>query len=122
MTWLIVLLLIGYAVKGDRNNFFTGKQFNTLKKWIIGIFLVSIFSSFIPSLLIASFALSPVLLPIIIVAVIVSKNKKKKKEDTVQRGGQRQPEERYVGFLLWVWKRAEAYCQQHTSKRSLQTA
>lgn len=87
MTWLIVLILIGYAIKGDRNNFFTGKQFNTLKKWIIGIFLVSIFSSFIPSLLIASLALSPVLLPIIIVALAVSKSKKKKSEENVQRGG-----------------------------------
>lgn len=93
MTWFIVLMLIVYAVRGDRNNLFSGKQFNTLKKWIIGIFLVSTFSSFIPGLLLMSFALSPILLPIIIVAWIVSRNKKKQEEEKKQRGGQLQPAE-----------------------------
>ncbi|MCM1466727.1 MAG: hypothetical protein NC086_01165 [Alistipes sp.] len=87
MTWFIVFMLIVYAVKGDRNNVFSGKQFNTLKKWILGIILVSAFSSFIPGLLIASLALSPILMPIIVVAWIVSHNKKKQEEEKQQRGG-----------------------------------
>lgn len=87
MTWFIVFALIAYAVRGDRNNIFTGKQFNTLKKWILGIFLVSTFSSFIPGLLLMSFTLSPILLPVIIVAWIASRNKKKQEEERQQRGG-----------------------------------
>lgn len=88
MTWLIVLILIIHAVKGDRNNSFSGKQFSTLKKWIIGIFLVSMFSSFIPSLLLMSFAFSPILLPIIIAVWAISKNKKK--ENNGQQGSENQ--------------------------------
>lgn len=77
MSWLIVVILIAYAVKGDRKNSFTAKQFNTLKKWIIGIFLVSIFSSFIPSLVIISLVFSPIILPVLLIVMRINKNRRK---------------------------------------------
>ncbi len=90
MTWLIVLILIIYAVKGDRKNLFTGKQFNTLKKWIIGIFLISLFSSFIPGLLVLSMVFSPVIFPIILIILAVNKSKKKKTQADEYRGSYNQ--------------------------------
>ncbi len=90
MSWLIVMILIIYAVKGDRKNLFTGKQFNTLKKWIIGIFLISLFSSFIPGLLVMSMVFSPVILPIILIILAVNKSKKKKTQADEYRGSYNQ--------------------------------
>lgn len=90
MSWFIVMILIIYAVKGDRKNLFTGKQFNTLKKWIIGIFLVSLFSSFIPGLLVMSMVFSPVILPIILIILAVNKSKKKKTQADEYKGSYNQ--------------------------------
>lgn len=91
MSWLIVLILVIYAVKGDRKNSFTGKQFNTLKKWIIGIILISVFSSFIPGLLTISLVFSPIILPIVILAAVFSgRNKKKKVQENEYRGSYNQ--------------------------------
>jgi len=84
------MILIIYAVKGDRKNLFTGKQFNTLKKWIIGIFLVSLFSSFIPGLLVMSMVFSPVILPIILIILAVNKSKKKKTQADEYKGSYNQ--------------------------------
>lgn len=90
MSWFIVMILIIYAVKGDRKNLFTGKQFNTLKKWIIGIFLISLFSSFIPGLLVMSMVFSPVILPIILIILAVNKSKKKKTQADEYKGSYNQ--------------------------------
>lgn len=88
--WLIVVILVIYAVKGDRKNSFTGKQFSTLKKWIIGIFLISIFSSFSWQFLVSSLFLSPILVPIIILIVQLNKNKKKKIQGADYQGSYNQ--------------------------------
>lgn len=90
MTWLIFFILFIYTVRGDRNNLFNGKQFKTLKKWIIGIFLVSMFSSFLPSFLLISFAFAPVLIPIIVVMALVKKNRNKESSIEIRGGANQQ--------------------------------
>lgn len=120
MTWLIVMILIIYAVKGDRKNLFTGKQFNTLKKWIIGIFLISIFSSFIPGLLALSMFFSPVILPVILIILAVNKSKKKKTQADEYRGSYNQQNDAsgsYYGYGSTPKRRDVNILPKEASKR-----
>ncbi|MDD6572191.1 MAG: hypothetical protein PUF12_07410 [Thermoflexaceae bacterium] len=80
----LIFLLIIIAIIGDRQNFFSGKQFNTIKKVIKWLIILSIFSGVIPQLLAMTIGLTVVSLPFILPAgilwYIVSSGKKKKKE------------------------------------------
>ncbi len=120
MSWLIVMILIIYAVKGDRKNLFTGKQFNTLKKWIIGIFLISLFSSFIPGLLVMSMVFSPVILPIILIILAVNKSKKKKTQADEYRGSYNQQNDAsgsYYGYGSTLKRGGANILPKEASKR-----
>lgn len=75
---LFLILFIIWMVKGDRSNWFTGKQFSTIKKWVIALVLLNIFSGIFPVMLVISMLFSPIIIPILI-AVIAKKNKEKEK-------------------------------------------
>lgn len=119
MPWFIVLILIVYKVKGDRNNLFTGKQFNTLKKWIIGFFLVSIISSSSWEFLFMSFALAPILIPILVVLSLVNKERKKNMTDQ-QRGGSNSQNDisgTYYGYVDTPKRHTSSILPREASKR-----
>lgn len=98
---LFLILFIIFMVKGDRGNWFTSKQFSTIKKVIIALVLLNIFSGLFPALLVLSMVFSPVLIPILI-GVIAAKSKKKKNEraEDTYRGSYNQHDDatgRYSG-------------------------
>lgn len=76
---LFLILFIILMVKGDRQNWFTSKQFSTVKKVVIGLILLNVFSGVFPALFVLSMLFSPILIPVLI-GIIVSKGKKKKNE------------------------------------------
>ncbi len=76
---LFLILFIIFMVKGDRGNWFTSKQFSTIKKVIIGLFLLNFLVGLSPMLFGLSMLFSPILIPVLI-GVIAAKSKKKKNE------------------------------------------
>lgn len=80
---LILVILILFAVRGDRNNRFTGKQFSGLKKLIGILFVISICSAVIPALipiLGISMILEPIIVPILMVWALLKFLKKNNKK------------------------------------------
>lgn len=90
----VIFLLIMIAIIGDRQNFFSGKQFNTIKKVIKWLIIFCIFSSIIPQLLAMTIGLTVALLPFVLPAgiiwYIINSGKKKKKEQGNKQGSNNQ--------------------------------
>lgn len=77
----ILFLFIFIAFMGDRKNFFSGKQFKTIKKIIIGIFVLNVLSSFSMPFFLLSFGLIPLMIPIGVIWFILSVVRKSKKDN-----------------------------------------
>lgn len=77
---LIFIIIFFFMIKGDRNNWFTGKQFKKIKNAAIGFFVVSILLSAVPEMLFLTMGLtafaSPFLMPIFIIWLIKYARKK----------------------------------------------